>query len=84
MSGSGSRFSEQEMMRTQGQPAVLIAGNRITLFDGDESGLMRARWAFNPSSAIMALSTIAFPDRDDDTSEADRSARGGKPASSRQ
>ena len=59
MSGSGISFSEQEMMRTQGQPARLIAGNRITLSTATRSGLMRCRCAFSPSSAMIAESTIA-------------------------
>ncbi len=59
MSGSAISFSEQEMMRIQGQPARLIAGKRITLSTQTRSGLIWSKCLRKPGSAMIALSTIA-------------------------
>ena len=59
MSGSGISFSLQEMIRTQGTPWRLVAGNRITLSTQIRSGFTSASTAGSDFSAQTAVETIA-------------------------
>ena len=59
IASSSISFSEHEMIRTQGLPKRLTAGNRITLSMQTTSGSIRARTSGRSFSAHFALSTIA-------------------------
>ena len=59
MPGSGISFSLHEMIRIHGQPARLIAGNRMMLSTATRSGLNSCRARASSRSTWTALSTTA-------------------------